>query len=87
MGAGCNLFEQGILRLRQWTFCLIPTSQKSSTGWLGFLNSFPWSFWQPQLLAEIARGIGVPLRIDRTTMEGELFCPRSYLFGFGRQDS
>jgi len=31
----------------------------------------PWEFWHPQILSDMACGIGIPLKFDRATLEGD----------------
>ncbi|XP_050212400.1 uncharacterized protein LOC126663639 [Mercurialis annua] len=65
--------KPGILRLLPWTPGFNPEEQKSTTTqvWVR-IHKLPWEFWDKQLLAEISRGIGVPLKIDHNTINGEL---------------
>ncbi|KAK0576865.1 hypothetical protein LWI29_024624 [Acer saccharum] len=30
-----------------------------------------WEYWHPKIISDLARGIGVPLRLDRATVEGD----------------
>ena len=31
----------------------------------------PWAYWHPQILSDLARAIGIPLKIDRATLNGD----------------
>ena len=35
------------------------------------LHDLPWEYWDASILKNIARGVGVPLKIDHNTIEGK----------------
>ena len=38
--------------------------------WVRFYD-LPWAYWHPQILSDVARAIGVPLKIDQATINGD----------------
>lgn len=38
--------------------------------WVRFYK-LPLEYWSPKLLSDIARGIGIPLKVDKATAEGD----------------
>ena len=60
------------MRLQRWTPGFDPFKEKSTTTqvWVRFYR-LPWELWDASILADISRNIGVPLRIDRVTLEGD----------------
>ncbi|XP_050222822.1 uncharacterized protein LOC126672915 [Mercurialis annua] len=72
-GMGSINIKPGIIRLQPWIPDFNPTDQKSTNAqvWVRFYR-LPWDYWDVQTLADTARGIGIPLRIDAATANGEL---------------
>ncbi|KAK3225357.1 hypothetical protein Dsin_005219 [Dipteronia sinensis] len=46
-----------------------PSTYKSRL--LGPFYDLSWEYWHPKIIFDLARGIGVPLRLDMATMEGD----------------
>ena len=69
---GSIALKPGILRLQPWQPDFDPMAQKSSNShiWVRFYK-LPWELWDGQILADIAKNISVPLRIDRATLDGD----------------
>ncbi|XP_065881792.1 uncharacterized protein [Euphorbia lathyris] len=61
------------MRFIPWSPRFNPDSHKSTSAqvWVTFYN-LPWEFWDKRIMASIARAIGVPLRFDKNTVEGEM---------------
>ena len=34
------------------------------------MHELPWEYWYPNILLNVARGIGIPLKIDQNTLDG-----------------
>ncbi|KAK2661721.1 hypothetical protein Ddye_000295 [Dipteronia dyeriana] len=68
----CNI-KPGILRLQPWQPNFNPHKQKLTTAqvWVRFYE-LGWEFWHPNILYTIARSIGIPLKIDKNTLDGQL---------------
>ncbi|KAK0605024.1 hypothetical protein LWI29_021929 [Acer saccharum] len=64
--------KPGVLRLQPWMPDFNPTLHKSSNAqvWVRFYD-LSWEYWHPKIISDLARGIGVPLRLDRATVEGD----------------
>ncbi|KAK3222027.1 hypothetical protein Dsin_009052 [Dipteronia sinensis] len=64
--------KSGVLRLQPWIPDFNPTLQKSSNVqvWVRFYN-LSWEYLHPKIISDLTRGIGVPLRLDRATIEGD----------------
>ena len=62
----------GVWRLQPWDKNFYPYSQKNTSAqvWVHFWD-LPWVYWHPQILDGIARAIGVPLRLDNATINGD----------------
>ncbi|PON34731.1 hypothetical protein PanWU01x14_341990 [Parasponia andersonii] len=62
----------GILRLQPWAPGLVPNEQKTTNVqvWVHFYE-LPWEFWHPQIYSDLARTVGIPLKIDQTTLNGD----------------
>ncbi|KAK3217928.1 hypothetical protein Dsin_011898 [Dipteronia sinensis] len=62
----------GVLRLQPWIPDFNPSLQKSSNAqvWVRFYD-LSWESWHPNIIFDLARGIGVPLRLDMATIEGD----------------
>ncbi|KAK3222076.1 hypothetical protein Dsin_009101 [Dipteronia sinensis] len=62
----------GVLRLQPWIPDFNPSLQKYSNAqvWVRFYD-LSWEYWHSMIISDLARGIGVPLRLDRATMEGD----------------
>lgn len=71
-GRGSLNLKAGILRLQRWSPGFDPYKEKTSTTqvWTRFYR-LPWELWDPQILIDIVRNIGIPLLIDRATLEGD----------------
>ena len=71
-GMGSLNLKLGIWRLQPWERNFNPYSQKNTNVqvWVR-LWDLPWVYWHPQILSDIARAIGVPLRLDQTTVNGD----------------
>ncbi|KAK3229335.1 hypothetical protein Dsin_001216 [Dipteronia sinensis] len=69
-GVGSLHLKPGILRLQPWTQNFNPNTQCTMNAqiWVRFYD-LPWEFWHPQILSDMARGIGIPLKFDRATPE------------------
>lgn len=69
----CSLqLKLEFLRLQRWTIGFDPYKEKSTTTqlWVCFIR-LPWELWNAQILSNIARFIGVPLRIECLTVDGD----------------
>ncbi|KAK2638286.1 hypothetical protein Ddye_026081 [Dipteronia dyeriana] len=64
--------KHGTLRLQPWTQNFNPNTQRTTNAqiWVRFYD-LPWKFWHPQILLDMARGIEIPLKFDRATLEGD----------------
>ncbi|KAK2658156.1 hypothetical protein Ddye_004689 [Dipteronia dyeriana] len=64
--------KPGTLRLQPWTQNFDPNTQRTTNAqiWVRFYD-LPWEFWHPQILSDMARGIEIPLKFDRATLEGD----------------
>ncbi|EEF41127.1 hypothetical protein RCOM_0977490 [Ricinus communis] len=63
----------GILCLYEWDPDFNPFEQKSMNTQLWMrLYKLSWFYWHPRILTEIARSIGIPLRIDHATLKDDL---------------
>ncbi|KAK0582625.1 hypothetical protein LWI29_027805 [Acer saccharum] len=71
-GIGSLHLKPGILRLQPWTQNFNPNTQRTTNAqiWARFYD-LPWEFWHPQILSDMARGVGIPLKFDRATLEGD----------------
>ncbi|KAK0582022.1 hypothetical protein LWI29_020550 [Acer saccharum] len=71
-GIGSLHLKPGILRLQPWTQNFNPNTQRTTNAqiWVRFYD-LPWEFWHPQILSDMARGVGIPLKFDRATLEGD----------------
>ncbi|XP_050211774.1 uncharacterized protein LOC126661935 [Mercurialis annua] len=69
---GVIMLKPGILRLQHWSPDFDPSSQKSTNtqAWVR-LYKLSWEYWHPKILSSIAKGIGVPLKIDNATNAAE----------------
>ncbi|XP_065848420.1 uncharacterized protein [Euphorbia lathyris] len=69
---GALALKPGILRLSPWQPGFDPVNHRSTSVqiWVRLYN-LPWEFWDKQIIADIARVIGVPLRFDKNTIDGE----------------
>ncbi|KAK3212712.1 hypothetical protein Dsin_017418 [Dipteronia sinensis] len=67
-----RLISVGVFRLQPWIPNFNPALQKSSNAqvWVRFYD-LSWVYRHPNIISDIARGIGVPLRLDRAIMEGD----------------
>ncbi|PON53521.1 hypothetical protein TorRG33x02_305090 [Trema orientale] len=64
--------KPGILRLWPWVPGFVLSEQKTTNiqVWVRFYE-LPWEFWYPQILSDLARAIGCPLKIDQATLNGD----------------
>ncbi|XP_050223701.1 uncharacterized protein LOC126673551 [Mercurialis annua] len=71
-GKGVIALKPGTLRLQPWSPDFDPSIQRTTNAqiWVR-LYKLPWEYWHSQILSSIARGIGVPLKIDQATANGE----------------
>lgn len=64
-------FKLGILRLQALTLDFNPDFQKSTNAQLQIQFYLSQVFWHPQILLDLAKCVGVPLKIDDNTLAGE----------------
>ncbi|KAI9177891.1 hypothetical protein LWI28_020376 [Acer negundo] len=71
-GFGLVHLKTGILRLQSWVPDFNPSLQKSTNAqvWVRFFD-LSWEYWHPNFFFDLARGIGVPLRLDKATSDGD----------------
>ncbi|PON82607.1 Zinc knuckle CX2CX4HX4C [Trema orientale] len=71
-GMGSMNLKLGVLRLQPWFPNFNPHTQSSTNAqvWVRF-HELPWVYWDRQILSDLARGIGVPIRFDEMTLNGE----------------
>ena len=71
MGRGSLTLKHGLLHFHPWIDDFNPMNQKSTNAqiWVRFY-SLPREYWHPKILASIAKGIGIPLKIDKGTING-----------------
>ena len=71
-GFGSVHLKPGILRLQPWVPDFNPSLQKSTNAqvWVRFFD-LSWEYWHPKIISDLARGIGVPLRLDKATSDGD----------------
>ncbi|KAK3229688.1 hypothetical protein Dsin_001569 [Dipteronia sinensis] len=64
--------KPGVLRLQPWIPDFNPALQKSSNAqiWVRFY-ALSLEYWHLKIISDLARGIGVPLWLDRATMKGD----------------
>ncbi|PON38987.1 Zinc knuckle CX2CX4HX4C [Trema orientale] len=64
--------KPGVLRLQPWFPNINPHTQDSTNAqvWVCF-HELPWVYWDRQILSDLARGVGVPIRFDEMTLKGE----------------
>ena len=70
--AGVWTVKPGHLRLQPWTPDFNPNYQRLTNAqiWIK-LHDLPWEYWDASILKNIARGVGIPLKIDQNTLEGK----------------
>ncbi|PON43618.1 hypothetical protein PanWU01x14_272350, partial [Parasponia andersonii] len=58
--------------VKPWVPGFIPSEQKTTNVqvWVRFYE-LPWEFWHLQILFDLARAVGVPLKIDQATLNGD----------------
>ncbi|KAF3433647.1 hypothetical protein FNV43_RR24750 [Rhamnella rubrinervis] len=63
--------KPGIIRFQAWVKNFNPATQKSMNAqlWVRFYN-LSWEFWHPHILTDLAKGIGIPLKFDHSTIAG-----------------
>ena len=66
-------FKPGTLRLQQWEpdFCPEKQVRKTAQVWVQFYG-LTLDYWHTDILLAIAKGVGVPLRIDQATANKDL---------------
>ena len=71
-GLGSVHLKPGILRLQPWVPDFNPSLQKSTNAqvWVRLFD-LSWEYWHPKIISDLARGIGVPLRLDKATSDGD----------------
>ncbi|KAK3221689.1 hypothetical protein Dsin_008714 [Dipteronia sinensis] len=71
-GLGSVNLKPGVLRLQPWVPDFNPTLQKSSNVqvWVRFYD-LSWEYRHPKIIFYLARGIGVPLRLDKATIDSD----------------
>ncbi|KAK0593385.1 hypothetical protein LWI29_035802 [Acer saccharum] len=64
--------KPGVLRLQPWMpdFNLALHKSSNAQVWVRFYD-LSWEYWHPKIISDLARGIGVPLRLDKATVEGD----------------
>ncbi|XP_065875385.1 uncharacterized protein [Euphorbia lathyris] len=69
---GAISLRPGIIRFSPWYPDFNPDLYKSTSAqvWVRFYN-LPWEFWDTRIIASIARAVGVPIRFDNNTVNGE----------------
>ncbi|WCJ18475.1 hypothetical protein M5689_000823 [Euphorbia peplus] len=69
---GVQSLKPGIFRLQAWTPDFDPNNQKTTTPqvWVQILD-LPWVYWDPVILADIAKCIGGLLRFDNVTLQSD----------------
>lgn len=57
--------------MQKWDPNFNPTYQKNTNAkvWAS-LGDLPWTYWHPSILSDLVCRIGVPLRIDNSTLLG-----------------
>ena len=63
----------GMFRLSPWDPNFNPHSQKitHSQTWVR-LHGLPWFFWDPKIIKDIVSCVGVPLRLDKRTIDCDI---------------
>ncbi|PON38969.1 Zinc knuckle CX2CX4HX4C, partial [Trema orientale] len=71
-GMGSLNLKPRVLRLQPWFPNFNPSTQGSTNAqvWVRF-HELPWVYWDRQILSDLARGVGVPIRFDEMTLKGE----------------
>ncbi|PON75626.1 hypothetical protein PanWU01x14_042510, partial [Parasponia andersonii] len=71
-GLGSLNLKPGVLRLQPWFPNFNPHTQSSTNAqvWVRF-HELPWVYWDRQILSDLARGVGVPIRFDAMTLNGK----------------
>ncbi|PON34248.1 Zinc knuckle CX2CX4HX4C [Parasponia andersonii] len=64
--------KPGILRLQPYVPGFVPNEQKTTNVqvWVRFYE-LPWEFWHPQIFCDLARAVGVLLKIDQAILNGD----------------
>ncbi|KAK2662295.1 hypothetical protein Ddye_000869 [Dipteronia dyeriana] len=64
--------KPGVLCLQPWVLDFNPSLQKSTNAqvWVRFYD-LSWEYWHPNIIFYLAKGIGVPLRLDKATIDGD----------------
>jgi hypothetical protein len=62
--------KPGLLRLIQWTSSFSPSTYKNTFAhvWVRFWD-LGYAFWEHQTLFEIAKGVGMPVKLDQRTTD------------------
>lgn len=70
---GAIFLKPGVFRISQWVPDFNPSKQKQTNSqvWIRIFD-LPQEYWRPAILCSIARGVGLPLRIDNKTLSKEV---------------
>ena len=69
---GVWTIKPGHMRMQQWVPDFNPNSQRPTNAQVwARLYDLPWEYWDANILKNIARGIGIPLKIDQNTLDGK----------------
>ncbi|PON69641.1 hypothetical protein PanWU01x14_087640 [Parasponia andersonii] len=64
--------KPGILKLQPWVPGFVPSEQKTTNVQVCVrFYELSWEFWHSQILSDLARAVGVPLKIDQATLNGD----------------
>ncbi|KAI9193780.1 hypothetical protein LWI28_000133 [Acer negundo] len=71
-GMGSLYLKLGILCLQPWVSDFNPAMEKSSNAqvWVRFYD-LSWEYWHPKIISDLAKGIGVPLRLDKAIIDSD----------------
>lgn len=69
---GSIFLKPGVFRISQWVNDFNPKDQRvtNTQVWIRIFN-LPLEYWRTSILFGIARGVGIPLQIDRKTITKE----------------
>ncbi|KAI9173447.1 hypothetical protein LWI28_001523 [Acer negundo] len=71
-GFGSVHLKPSILRLQPWVLDFNPSLQKSIIAQVRVRFFDPlWEYWHPKIISDLARGIGVSMRLDKATSDGD----------------
>ena len=60
----------GILRLQSWV-ADFNLNKQCLTNFFVCVFKLGWEYWDSNILMNVSRGVGVPLRVDKATLEGD----------------